>query len=388
MPGDSNLARRTGYVRRVLYRLMPTALVVGAAWAQIGVPARARPEVAASGTPGASTYAPALMSPNATPSPQTKRVRIRPVKVLLPAPAHLASTTDTQVCSQHLGNAQFLGFFICQAMGSGMLTLVWDWPGKENIDGYRIYRVDGGRHERVHAQANGKEVTVDLLNAPAGGFNGKCYAVVAYKGSLESDLSNPFCVGGGSVLQTVTLDPDHRRCKGKIRDGYTGVAGRILHDGDLWNCQGEVGFYYRTDKSSQGDYFDNQIYRSAIHFDLDSLKGKKIWSAKLKVTVDTSHVGNGSQTDHHTSCLARIATGIDRWWNYSDWIDMSLALEPGEAMGPDLSYDVTSIVRGWASGARPNFGFVLLGSDENLNAFTEKACYTSYASIQLEVKHN
>ena len=375
-------------MRRVLYTLAPAVLVFGAAWARFGVPAVATTERVASGTPNASTYDAVLIGPDATPTPQPKGVKRETARATLPAPVDLASTTDPQVCSRHLGNAQFLDSFICQAIGGGTLTLVWEWPGKENIAGYRIYRVDGGRRERVHAQANGKEVMVDLLKAPVGGFSGKCYAVVAYKGKLESDLSNPFCVGGGRVLQAVTLDPDHRRCKGKIRDGYTGVAGRILHDGDLWNCRDEVGFYYRTDKSSQGDYFDNQIYRSGVHFDLDSLKGKKIWSAKLKLTVDTSHVGNGSETNHHTSCVARIATGIDRWWKYSDWIDMSLALEPDEANGPDVSYDVTKIVRGWVSGAKPNFGFVLLGSEENLNAFAEKACYTSYASIQLEVKHD
>ena len=48
--------------------------------------------------------------------------------------------------------------------------------------------------------------------------------------------------------------------------------------------------------------------------------------------------------------------------------------------------DVTRIVQGWMTGV-PNFGIVLIGPEDDLNVFTEKACHTSYdvQSTQLVV---
>ena len=52
-------------------------------------------------------------------------------------------------------------------------------------------------------------------------------------------------------------------------------------------------------------------------------------------------------------------------------------MQPGVATGPDVSYDVTQLVRDWANGS-PNYGMVLLGDEENLDAFTERGCETTY----------
>ena len=93
---------------------------------------------------------------------------------------------------------------------------------------------------------------------------------------------------------------------------------------------------------------------------------------------------NGAASDnslpdsHAKSCTAKILLGGDRWTKNTDWIeDGALIAETGVGNGPDIAVDVTKTVRAWASG-QENRGFVLEGEEENLTAFTEKACVTQY----------
>ena len=148
-----------------------------------------------------------------------------------------------------------------------------------------------------------------------------------------------------------------------------------------------AGYEYTTYHDFQGDCNDDSASRGAVYFDVSSLRGKTIVSAGLNLTVDSSTVGTDYHTDHFTSCAARLGTGQASWWNYTDWIDGGVVLQPGESQGPNVAYNVTQIVQSWASGT-PNFGIVLFGAEENFNAFTEKSCMTTYVSgsVGLEVK--
>ena len=114
-------------------------------------------------------------------------------------------THDTPTCTAHGG---FGGGLACTAgLQAGMLALVWNCSNCK-VDGYRLYRVDSGRHDLQPsggAYASDATVTLALLSAPSDGFNGKCYAVSAYKGANESALSNWGCAGAGSTATTTTL---------------------------------------------------------------------------------------------------------------------------------------------------------------------------------------
>jgi hypothetical protein len=341
--------------------------------AQVAAPARAVKAAAS------------VILPTPTPAKgitQNSAAALAVIKRGPPAPTGMSNTLDSKVCTQHGGFGGGLG---CAAgLPNGMLALVWSCNNCK-ADGYRLFRVDGGRHEPVAIPANGGDVTIALLDAPQGGFAGRCYAVAAYQGSNESELSNAFCAGGGSIMATASLSPQHVRYSMRGRSKNIG----ILSSDGFSDSGGSLvaGASHTTRPTTLGDGWTNEIFHGGIHFDLSSLSHKHIYSAKLHVQVGKSDL-NGGATDQRTSCASIIGTGLAYWWTSSEWIEASRGLTPGQNNGPDVAYDVTPIVVGWANGTQ-NFGFVLMGDDEDLNAFTTNQCKTTYTStISLEVKYS
>jgi hypothetical protein len=314
---------------------------------------------------------------------------LAPNRMYVPFPAGMTNTVDSKVCTQHGGFAAGLG--CTGGIPNGMLALVWNCPNCK-VDGYHLYRVDGGKHEAVTTPANGAAFTAALLDAPQGGFNGRCYAAAAYRGANESDLSNPYCASGGSVVVTDIFKPDHVRSS--IDNAMTGSGLMSTSSGDL-----TVGASHTTEKHNYGDMSTNSIARGALHFDVSKLSQRHIMSATLHVSVDTTFLDSGG-IDHGTSCASEIALGADRWWEHGDWIlaagqlpdpghryDTPASLQPGSASGPDATYDITPIVSDWALGKEPNVGVVLMTNDKVIDGFSENACYTTYTpTITLEVK--
>jgi hypothetical protein len=322
-------------------------------------------------------------------APTMNKGGLAPNRMYVPFPQNLAHTVDPKVCTQHGGFAAGLG--CTGGLPNGMLALVWDCPNC-NVDGYRLFRVDGGKHDAVAIPANGGAFTAALLDAPAGGFRDQCYAAVAYRGTYESVMSNAYCANGGSVINTSTFLPDHVRTS----NAYTTSAApdiAIYSESDLW----VGGLHNAGTMALAKDYFTNWIDRLGLHFDLSPLSQKHIVSAKLHVTVNTTLLDSGG-VDHGTSCASLIAFGQDRWWTQTDWIlaagqqsegsfDTPARLNPGSMGGPDSTYDVTPIVADWARGAQQNFGFVLMTDDKGINGFSNNGCLTNYTSdVKLEVK--
>jgi hypothetical protein len=294
--------------------------------------------------------------------------RLAPNKSYVPFPTGMTNTVDSKVCTQHGGFAAGVG---CNAgIPNGMLALVWDCPNCA-ADGYRLYRVDGGKRDLVATPANGGSFTAALLDAPAGGFGGRCYAAVAYRGANESNLSNSYCTTGGSVVATNIFKPDHVR-----------TARVATYNKDMFRTSDAhlaVGATHMSDKEATlGDTSKNEIARGGLHFDVGSLAQKHIMSAKLHVTVDVSYLDSGG-IDHGTSCASLIAHGTDYWWTRTDWIlvagqqsaadrafDTPSRLQPGSASGPDATYDITPIVADWAQGKEQNFGIILMTDDKGI----------------------
>lgn len=309
---------------------------------------------------------------------QKLRIASKAGSLPLFAPTDVQSTVDPKTCADHGGLG---GGFACSALlPQGRLALVWGWSGQA-VDGFNVYRVDGGQHARVGRQANGKDATVYIVDpVPAGGYAGKCYAVSAYHGAEESPLSAAFCAGGGSVLQSATITPGQARSMYEMANPDGGGKG----DAGRW----DAGYSFFADTSILGDTTYNTIYRLALWFDTASVSHRKVYSARLKLSVVKTFLDDDGFADHHTSCVAKIGTGLDRWWTHGDWIDATEVLRPGMAQGPDIAIDVTQIVQQWAQFPDNNFGFVLMGETEDLGSFTVKTCYTTYdpARAQLEVQ--
>jgi hypothetical protein len=325
-------------------------------------------------------------------------------RAYVPFPTGMTSTTDSKVCAQHAGIAGGLG---CSAgLPKGMLALVWDCP-QCKVDGYRLFRVDGGRREPVAIPPNGADFTAALLAPPKADHPGAvsvgtaaaaphtgfwCYAVLAYRGANESELSNGYCVGNASVInmKTETFAPDH------VRSSIGTTSNVFLQYSSTGGLK--VGATHATIKSASGDSSMNTIARGGLHFDLGTLSKTHIFSAKLHVPVSrTDFDASTVRFDHTTSCASAIDIGTEPWWNHADWIetskqkfpfDTTARLQPGSATGPNATYDVTPIVSDWAAQTTENFGLVLMTDDQGIQSFTEGGCQTSYTgNVTLEVKY-
>ena len=328
------------------------------------------------------------------PRPTTQTNRVTEARILT-APSGLNSTVDPQVCSQHGGAGA--GFACKAVLENGSMVLVWTHGSGVGVLGYRIYL--GG--SVVAVQQNGPEVTFKSVPAPSAGA---CYVVTAFSASDESPPSAAYCPGGGAVVQSVQLQPKAFRSAGRVGVRGGNDAPTVSDQSDAG--QALVGFVYNTFKGAyaSSDMANNSVHRLGIYFDLSSLNNHRILSARLRITVDSAWTkpfnwttwGQAFQPtdppeDHSTSCEAKLGVGTDRWWQYGGWINAAV-VSTGQYNGPDIVIDVTPTVAQWTSygGATPNMGFVLIGPEENLGAFTEEACLTSYlpGSIVLDVRYN
>jgi hypothetical protein len=320
----------------------------------------------------------------------------------LPPPIDLTSTTDEPTCSQHGGLGAGLA---CKAVFPlGQLVLVWSWPGHTPLTGYRVYRVDGGQRTLVGSQTQGDgkaPYTIFIFQTvPTGGYAGECFAATAYSGGVESPLSAQFCVGGRSVVQVATLPASHMRSLTLVRTitqqtaagcsmCVSGDTTTIINENTQATALPHVGY----------DPNLGSVARTGVYFDLTPYMYKTIKSARLNMSVQISATNatstDGSDlTDHYTSCIAQIGVGMDQWWTFNDWFDVSVVQTNVQQMGPEVSFDVTPIVQQWASGTTNN-GFVLMGAADapgvNFQNFASGTdCLTIYRAddVQLVVEYD
>jgi hypothetical protein len=106
---------------------------------------------------------------------------------MIAAPYNLRRTTDKNECFSHGGGAY------CQDQSQlRQPVLIWEWNGNlSSIDGFRFYKVTGGRHLDVTISSNlNQKITWDAWTA----HPGTCFAVTAFKGTTESSDSNKYCM--------------------------------------------------------------------------------------------------------------------------------------------------------------------------------------------------
>src|SRR5581483_9942679 len=219
-----------------------------------------------------------------------EELRLAGRRTIKPAPpSGVASTADPTVCTRHGGLG---GGLACAALlPQGRLALVWTWQGTA-ADGFNVYRVDGGQRARVGRQANGKDVTLFVIDpVPADGYSGKCYAVSATRGNEESDLSAPACTDAGRVMQSATLTPGQVDSVTRINQNQMGIANAPAGEIHVYDS-GEyaAGYDYYREVNFLGDFARSQYSRLGILFDTSALSNKTVYTAHLKLTVGTTKV--------------------------------------------------------------------------------------------------
>jgi hypothetical protein len=295
---------------------------------------------------------------------------------LMPWPDNLKNTTDPHVCGAHGGLA---GVFCIQAVPDRYLVLIWDWTPDSrypSIDGYHVYEVDDRGFTKVADQTNA-QATIEFFKPES--YEGKCYAVTAYKGAAESIPSNAFCTANAKIgAKTLVLGPAR---SGTNLDEYRN-EGREARPYDLHCPSGEVCVghaYEQSPTPALDDFFHiNKVWRGYMTFDQNQVAGINIHKASLSLFItqpgseqlDVSP--KGWEYKYTQPCLEEprifsVGATTGQWEDTNDRKDgdFSYGLEVGNGHN---TVDVTQIVRSWANGAIPNYGFVYKGFTEDTGA--------------------
>lgn len=319
-----------------------------------------------------------------------------------PSPSGLTSTNDPQMCTQHGG---FGGGLACTAgFSNGWLALIWSAPNacSNCIDGYDVYRVDGGQHTFVYKQNNGKDVTLALVTKPSDGFNGKCYSVTAYSGNKESSDTGPYCVIGPidtPVVRSFNVTPNAlRSVYHHYSYSFPGPGCGLSTTGTKPPNGLPVGFQHVYGSSiGVTCYEDTFVYQSALSFDLGGagilLRNSK---ASVKSAIMTFQAVDGS-----ANCLAGVHLPTGDWSNAQDLIPnndyisgIPWSTNPVGANMPSVkifngnyAIDVTSAINNFAKGNWPDYGFLLIGGNEDTSGFHDNnSCESGYGNVSLNVQ--
>ena len=315
----------------------------------------------------------------------------------VPAPTGLTNTQDQKACTDHGG---FGGGLACAAgLPAGKLVLIWTCQNCK-VNGYHLFRVDNGQHTRLPsngAYSSSASVTLAMLDAPADGFNGKCYAVAAYNGMNESKLSDAYCAGGGSVQATMTLQPAHALRWELTRGVTTGAFGKPGDPTDVYDGTLFVGHAFSYQEATAGDLFINRVNRSGLYFDLSQLAGRTVTKAVLQLVAKSSWHGYTSvnkqlvlSNQSPQACVTTIDKATDHWWENNNLASTVSYSSPGAIMGPSFTMDVTSAIQSWLTNGASNYGFVLRGDNEN-NLYTgnrSDVCLTQLEAVSLVVTYH
>jgi hypothetical protein len=323
------------------------------------------------------------------------------------------------------------------AVRAGTLQLLWDEPSPK-VDGYRLYRVDGGHHALIEKTANGAAPAFVVVPKPRDGYLKKCYVVVAYAGSSESAPSPQYCVGFGAVAFVRSLSPDrvaslvhwsvpalYARCKaetpsnplapaqvfqmtqplgfttflpwlssfrnpqlvGSTRQLAVAFAGVEAYGLITSVDAGFVSACPNGNNSLAG--YAMVTARTGLDFDLRRLAGHKIYAARLTLDAAQALRNDGSKyiVANDYSCATSLAVATDAWWRAGD---MPYHKEGQATFGlapvPSVTLDVTPIIAQWAGAFdRGDYGFVLRSRLEDGTPIQNFACLTQYTNPQLDL---
>ena len=323
--------------------------------------------------------------------------------VVPPAPDSLTNTTDPPTCTNHAGLG---GGLACYAgIPKGQLALIWNWSprsGVPNVDGFRVYRVDGAQHTLIYNQANGKDATLALVDPPADGFNGKCYVVTSYLGKGESPDSNYFCAGGyqgGAIVESFNLTLSHLNPVWHSYHFSGGGPGCGLSQVGTGPVSGNnVGYIHSYDSSAGLTCQETTVVaQTAIAFELGAAG---IVLRNPKASVQSATLSFRRTDGTNTSCLAGLRLPTVDWTSAQDLIpntDYYRNIPTGNGTsvngdgvvisGSNYSFAVQKPINDWAKGLAPNYGFLLTGPNEDTSGYHDNnRCFSTFGGFALSVK--
>jgi hypothetical protein len=326
-------------------------IVVALGWAEPALPAANPGTLHTVNTP--------VPTPRRTPAP-------------LDVPTDLALTQNASTCSKHGGLA---GLFCPSALKAGYLVLVWDYPVKSQsaVDGYHVYEVQRGKPSRVDTQQN-NQATISFLKPDSDLFGGRCYEVVAFKGSTESKPSKTFCVP--QMYEAHTFGGPYWACHQKYAN-----MGSNYHWIGCANSKLLAGYAHKQGGSGANYWNVNAVWRSGVYFSSlqGDLKGLHILRADLAFTMpkgqDQACYGGVGAALEDIGWQVKIGSnGKAHSVDALTTADFSSYTTPAHFGSTLVTIDVTEIVKAWAAGKTHDYGFVLRGTDESLNATNNKQC--------------
>jgi hypothetical protein len=186
-------------------------------------------------------------------------------------------------------------------------------------------------------------------------------------------------------------------CFGLSQWGHTcgSPAGKGITGGEVLNLEGAsplVGWEARWDpgtKPAACKEWLSTASRAYVNFDIfPTLQGKAIIAANLKWSLSSKYKqpGIASNVGHLTACYAALFEATGPWVSFntpgdfqSDW-----TWETVEPTG-EGGLDVTHVIRRWAKGDQPYFGFFFTSVREDLPYGFNALCETTLDSLRLEV---
>lgn len=299
---------------------------------------------------------------------------------------------------------------VAEIRGGG---IVLAWKGDPSVlVGFKVYRVDSGRHDLV--------VTVDnwwaALSKSKGPFAARCYEVVASLGKLESRPSGRWCAGRNPTATVKTFTPSqssslstgrvglqrgndacglniqpsqilsglknlfgplfasHFSWLTGITAGYTALPWTNIVESSVLEV-GALGSSFSINSSTQafsflqcgtlGSYHTTNNYASeygsvGLDFPLGGLSEHRVFSATVTMGIGPSTVlkagkltrisGSSTRTGDF-SCARAADPAVAHWWNAADlnlWGYRSQ--KASVTLGPVVlvQADVASIVQTWA----------------------------------------
>jgi LysM repeat protein len=310
-----------------------------------------------------------------------------------------------------------------------------------DIDGYHVYRTFPGPNVTPELIATSGDpkitmtiVTLDQLKTPPGAFTAPQFFVRAFKGEIESDDSKLVIAPDvDSIMEEIaqavqsaaqssqsTANPpktplsDYRSFVYHKTGATWGALNSMGMGADekfamLQANEVVVGFDHILESSGWvGSQYSNRAYRGAVRFDLSELKNQNFTEATLSFRLRTGKFStNTLATNQVPTCMTTILFAKEDWraTNYASmppgddyksvpnsWgIGNPMALtmnENGVAVSNSQSFsvDVTSAVREWVQGTRPNYGFLFRGGDERYSVMDNNICWSIYGPFGLSVK--
>ena len=334
--------------------------------------------------------------------------------VPLGQPKNVAMATSGPQCAQHMN----LDSQIAQcdpAIAAKKLVLVWNYAQGALPDGFNIFR-----NGNLSATQNvDPKQTAYVMAGNLDDAAGDCYTVQAYTKSpaATGPKSAAFCVPATPTSKTLSAQYSNPSFSIDTT-GSQGCGGGFytanVNSGDPCNPGNPippaspllVGYQHSFNSGGCAKNVSYAQFRSGLSFNLNGISATNLVKATL--TMNVSHAwtdtyagdeanlptnGQGNyifpEKQSDESCLRAIGYAINSDWmhavNKSSLYGYDPALTVGGANGA-ISVDVTSMVKTWLAGSRPNNGFILIGPSQG--GVNNDECLTSYHQPQLILKYS